>query len=171
MGLCIFVINVLSSQGIIFHKEICFFQGKSKYSCCAQILLAVTFLDHNLFACTHRIIILCVGVVEVVVVDCWVVVVLADATLVTVVDVGDVIPTEPLFCLLSLAQHFGFVCTVCHSGFALIFLFFFLQMWLSQLSEISHLQYFQQVKSSNRLWLTSSVPVLSSPVKSEENTR
>ena len=42
--------------------------------------------------------------------------VLAGATLIAVVDVGDVIPTEPLFCLLSdedvlfvLAQNFGFV--------------------------------------------------------------
>ena len=60
------------------------------------------------------------------VVGCCDVVMLADATLVVVVDVGDVIPIEPLFCLLSdedvlfvLAQNFGFVCTVCHSGFVL----------------------------------------------------
>ena len=45
--------------------------------------------------------------------------VLADATLIAVADVDDVIPTEPLFCLLSdedvlfvLAQNFSFVCTV-----------------------------------------------------------
>ena len=53
--------------------------------------------------------------------------VLADATLIAVADVGDVISTEPLFCLLSdedvvfiLAQNFVFVCTVCHSDFALL---------------------------------------------------
>ena len=69
-----------------------------------------------------------IGVVEVVVVDCCVVVVLADVTLIVVADVCDVIPTEPVFYLLIdedvlfiLAQNFGFVCTVCHSGFALLF--------------------------------------------------
>ena len=37
-----------------------------------------------------------IGVVEVVVADCWVVVVLADAKLIAVADVDDVISTEPL---------------------------------------------------------------------------
>ena len=74
------------------------------------------------------LVVLWIGVVEVVVVGCCVVVVLADVTLVAVVDVGDVISTEPLFCCLNdedvlfvLAQNFGFVCSVCHSGFALLF--------------------------------------------------
>ena len=45
--------------------------------------------------------------------------------LIAVVDVDDVILTEPSFCLLSdedilfvLAHNFHFVCTVCNSGFA-----------------------------------------------------
>ena len=69
-----------------------------------------------------------IGVVEVVVVDCCVVVVLADVMLIVFADVCDVIPIEPMFYLLIdedvlfvLAQNFGFVCTVCHSGFALLF--------------------------------------------------
>ena len=86
-----------------------------------------------------------IGVVEVVVVDCWVVGVLTDVTLIVVVDIDDVIPPEPLLCLLMidgdvfsvLAQNSCFVCTVCHSGLALLFLFFFLQMWLSQLQKYS----------------------------------
>ena len=48
----------------------------------------------------------------------------ADATLIAVADVDDVIPTEPLFCLLSdedvffvSVQNSCFVCTVCHSDF------------------------------------------------------
>ena len=45
--------------------------------------------------------ILWIGVVEVAVVGCCVVGVLIDATLIAVVDIDDVIPTEPLFCLLS----------------------------------------------------------------------
>ena len=62
---------------------------------------------------------------EVVAADCWVVGVLTDATLIPVVDIDDVILTEPLFTLLSnedvlfvLAQNLCFVCTVCHCGFA-----------------------------------------------------
>ena len=61
--------------------------------------------------------------------------VLADATLIIVADVDVEIPTEPLFCLLNdedvvfvLVQNSCFVCTVCHSDFALLFLFFFLQI-------------------------------------------
>ena len=80
-----------------------------------------------------RLILLWIGVVEVVVVDCCIVGVLADGTLIPVVDIDDVIPTEePLFCLLSdedvffvLAQNSCFVCTVCHSDFTLLFLFFY----------------------------------------------
>ena len=74
------------------------------------------------------LILLWIGVVEVVVDDDCVVVVLVVVTLITVVEVGDVILTEPLFRLLDdenvlfvLAQNFSFICTVCNSGFALLF--------------------------------------------------
>ena len=84
---------------------------------------------------------------------------LSVVTLIVVIEVDDVILTEPLFRLLSnedvlfvSAQNFSFVCTVFNSGFAWLFWFFFLQVWLSQLLEILHLQYFQQVKS-NIYWL------------------
>ena len=65
-----------------------------------------------------------------------------------------------LVCLLNdedvplvLAQNLGFVCTVCHSGFALLFWSFFLEMWLSQL------QKYYTCNISNKLspvmlWLT-----------------
>ena len=59
--------------------------------------------------------------------DCVVVMVLA-ATLIAVVEVDDVILTEPLFRLLRdedalfvWGQNFSFVCTVCNSGFASLF--------------------------------------------------
>ena len=52
---------------------------------------------------------------------------MVDAKLKTAVDIDDVVLTETLFCLLSdddvlfaLAQNSCFVCTVCHSDFALL---------------------------------------------------
>ena len=73
-------------------------------------------------------ILLWIGVVEVVVDADVVDVVLEVATLVAIDEVGDVIRTEPLFRLLIdedvhffLAQNFSFVCTVCNSGFGLLF--------------------------------------------------
>ena len=62
--------------------------------------------------------------------DCVVLLLLALSLIViiAVVEVDDVILTEPLFCLLSdedvffvLVQRFSFFCTVCNSGFASLF--------------------------------------------------
>ena len=69
-----------------------------------------------------------IGIVEVVEGDGCAVMMLSVVTLIVVIEVDDVILTEPLFRLLSnedvlfvSAQNFSFVCTVFNSGFAWLF--------------------------------------------------